>query len=79
MRLANFTPDAVYPVIRCPIHSVVNTNVTTHFWHRLLRLRGFIVGSLSFNSHKNTYSNLVAVFPYRSQPECFQLTLHKAV
>jgi len=37
-------------VIRLLTHSVVGTNVTTYFWHRFLRLRGFFIGSLSFSS-----------------------------
>ena len=37
-------------VIRFSTHSVMGTNVTTHFWQLLLRLRGFIIVSLSFSS-----------------------------
>ena len=48
--LANCTPDAVYPIIRWSVHSVADTHVTICFWHRLLPLRGFVIGSLSFNS-----------------------------
>jgi len=42
-------------VIRFPTQAVMGTNVTTHFWQLLLRLRGFIIGSLSFSS---LYSHL---------------------
>jgi hypothetical protein len=48
--LANCTPDAVYPVIRWPVHFVVDISWTVHFWHLCLLLRGFSVGSLAFNS-----------------------------
>jgi hypothetical protein len=64
--LANFTPVIMYPVIRSS-----GTLCRKHKRNCLLLIttlpyRGFIIGSLSFNSCTFTYSYQVAVFLYRS-------------
>ena len=57
VRLANLTPDAVYPVTRYPIHSCHRYNRSYLLSTSPLPLRGFIVGSLAFNSHRHTYGD----------------------
>lgn len=77
---ANLTPDAVYPVIRCPIHS----------YHRYKRNYLFLTSSIALTRlhHWFTFVQLfvfaptvivVTVFPYRSPPDCFQNSQHKVV
>ena len=42
--------------------------VNPRFWHRLIRFRHFIDGSLALASLNRTCQNLVPAFPQRSQP-----------
>ena len=49
-------------VIRLLTHSVADTNVTICFWHLLLRLRGFVIGSLSFSSLYSHLQEFLSLF-----------------
>jgi hypothetical protein len=64
----------LYPGCRVPNNQVTGTlvaetDVAFCFWHRLLPLRGFIIGSLSFNSlYSYLRKSVASAFPYRSPP-----------
>ncbi|MGY3052227.1 NAD/NADP transhydrogenase beta subunit, partial [Pedobacter sp. UYEF25] len=58
---------------------VANTNVATCFRQHLSSLRGFIIGSLSFNSSTLTYSYLCSRFSLSLSTITFQQSHHKVV
>ena len=80
MRLAHLIPDAVYPVIRCPVHS----------YHRHKRNYLFLTSSFALTRlhHWFTCVQLIVpvptevvapVFLCRSQQDSFPILQHKAV
>src|SRR5690554_4496059 len=80
MRLAHLIPDAVYSVIRCPVHSC----------HRYKRNYLFSTSSIALtrlhrwvhfrSTHIHAPTEVIAsVFPNRSPPACFQGSQHLVV
>src|ERR1700694_3483057 len=60
-------PDAAWAV---SVHPQADPGgvATPRFWHRLIRFRQFIGGSLALASLNHTCRNLVPTFPQRSPP-----------
>ncbi len=79
--------------LSCPLNPgchVFSNQVANTLCHRCKRNHLFLTSSFAFTRLQHGFTHvqlmvftptgvLAPVFPYRSQPECFQLTLHKAV